>query len=313
MPRSASTDPPVPEQPPERLPRYPVYVPSKGRAGACLTARFLTRDRCPFYLVVVPSEEEAYRREFPDAEILVLPGEDLRLLGTRLWIREHSEAAGHERHWQLDDNAQDIRRLYRGRRIRAAAGLALRTVEDFVDRYENVGVAGLNYQMFVTPQTRDPYFLNVHVYSCSLIWNRMPHTWRLLYNDDTDLCLQVLSGGLCTVLFNVFMFDKVPTMTVRGGNTDDLYQGDGRLRMARALEREWPGVVTTKRRFRRPQHVVKGSWKHFDTPLIRRPDVDFSALPPVDEYGAELRAIREVRSPGIAATLEAWEGERAGG
>lgn len=312
MRRSASTDGPIPVPPASRQPRYPVYVPSKGRAHACLTARFLTRDRCPFYLVVTPSEAAAYRAEFPRASLLVLPRDDLRLLGTRLWIRRHSEEVlGAERHWQLDDNANDIRRLYRGRRIRAAAGLALRAVEDFVDRYENVGVAGLNYQMFVTPQTRAPFFLNVHVYSCSLIWNRMPHTWRLLYNDDTDLCLQVLSGGLCTVLVNAFMFDKVPTMTVRGGNTADLYQGDGRLRMARSLEREWPGVVTTERRFRRPQHVVKGSWRAFDTPLIRRPDVDLSALPAVDEYGANLRAVRDVQAPGIRETLTAWEESRA--
>ena len=37
--------------PASRQPRYPVYVPSKGRGRECLTARFLTRDHFPFYLV----------------------------------------------------------------------------------------------------------------------------------------------------------------------------------------------------------------------------------------------------------------------
>jgi hypothetical protein len=106
----------------------------------------------------------------------------------------------------------------------------------------------------------------------------MPYRWRLLYNDDTDLCLQVLSGGLCTVLFNAFLVQKLGTMVVPGGNTEDLYQNDGRLRMARALERVWPGVVTTDRRFQRPQHVVKDAWRKFDTPLVRRTDLDWDEV-----------------------------------
>ena len=59
------------------------------------------------------------------------------------------------------------------------------------------------------------------------------------------------------------------TMTMKGGNMAQLYQGDGRLTMARSLERMWPGVVSINRRFGRPQHVVKNSWRNFDTSLIR--------------------------------------------
>lgn len=40
----------------------------------------------------------------------------------------------------------------------------------------------------------------VHVYSCTLILNSIEQRWRLLYNDDTDLCLQVLAAGWCTIL-----------------------------------------------------------------------------------------------------------------
>src|SRR3972149_3358983 len=101
--------------------------------------------------------------------------------------------------------------------------------------------------MFV-PDKRQvaPFFLNTHVYSCLLILNSLPYRWRGRYNEDTDLCLQVLSAGWCTVLINAFMVDNMPTMTMRGGNTEELYQDDGRLKMARHLERLWPGVVETK-------------------------------------------------------------------
>ena len=36
----------------KRLPRYPVYIPSKGRAEKCYTAQFMFDDGVPFYLVV---------------------------------------------------------------------------------------------------------------------------------------------------------------------------------------------------------------------------------------------------------------------
>jgi len=277
----------------------------------CLTVRCLLRERVPFRLVVEPAEEDAYRSAFPTAEVLVLPEDGMRLLGARNWIRDLSDAEGWERHWQLDDNIQDFRRLYRGKRIPCDAAVALRVCEDFTDRYTNIGVSGLNYQMFVTDVTRAPFYLNCHIYSCSLIWNRMPYRHRLIYNDDTDLCLQVLAGGLCTVALNVFMAHKQRTMVATGGNTTDLYRAeDGRLRMARSLERVWPYVVTTDRRFRRPQHVIRGAWSGFDTPLIRRTDLDWSALPPVDEYGLQLSQVTEtIRSPLIARIFDESGGD----
>ena len=82
------------------------------------------------------------------------------------------------------------------------------------------------------------------------------------------------------------MIDKMATMTMKGGNSSELYVGDGRLKMARSLERVWPGVVETKRRFRRPQHVVRNAWTRFDTPLRLRPESKNKDQP--NEYGLKL-------------------------
>lgn len=292
--------------PADRLPRYPIFVPSKGRADICLTAKMLTVDQVPFRLVVEAAEESAYRSRFPTAEILVLPFSDAgSVIPARNWIRELSIAEGFDRHWQLDDNIRGCRRMHRGHRIRVSSAAALRVCEDFTDRYTNIGVSGLNYKMFVTPRTKVPYYLNCHVYSCCLINNRMPYQWRGRYNEDTDLCLQVLSGGLCTVALNVFMAEKEPTLTMKGGNTAELYQGDGRLKMARSLERLWPYAVTTSRRYGRPQHMIRDAWKRFDTPLIRRTDIDWSSLADSDEYGLRLqRIVPVIRSPAIQAIYD---------
>lgn len=286
------------------MPRYPVYVPSKGRFANCITAKFLIEDSVPFYLVVEEQEREEYASRYGEGRILVLPFSNQGLIAARNWIKEHATTAGYLRHWQIDDNIQRIRRFYKGKRIPCAAGIALATTEDFIDRYENVAIAGLNYQMFGTPGI-PPFYLNVHVYSCTLVLNSLPYKWRSRYNDDTDICLQVLAGGWCTVLVNAFLVHKRPTMEKKGGNTDDLYQGDGRLKMARSLERLWPGVVETKRRFKRPQHVVKDAWRRFDTPLKLKPGIDLASLPAVNEYGMELVQVKpEVKSAELRKLLD---------
>lgn len=263
---------------PEHPLRYPIFVLSKSRSHACQTVKFLLRDKVQFRLVVEPSEAETYRQAFPTADLLVMPRDNMRLLGARNWVRERSIEEGHDRHWQLDDNMRRMHRLHKSRRYPVNSRIAFSAMEQFTDRYTNIGISGPNYTMFGGSPNVPPFRLNVHVYSCSLINNRMPYTWRLLYNDDTDLCLQVLTGGLCTVQFNAFLVDKIVTMAVKGGNTDDLYRGDGRLAMSRSLEKQWPGIVTTTRRFGRPQHHIKNNWRDFKQPLIRRDDLDLDGL-----------------------------------
>jgi len=290
------------------LPKYPVYVPSKGRHDSGFTVKALLTDEVPFHLVVEPSEADAYAAAFPTADLLVLPEDGMRLLGSRLWIRDHATRAGHARHWQVDDNIRQFFYRHRAVRVPCEAGIALHAVEEFTDRYTNIGIAGLNYDMFLPDGYQaPPFYLNCHVYSCSLIDNAMPYTWRLYYNDDTDLCLQVLTGGLCTVAFNAFLQKKIVTMAVNGGNTDDLYRADGRLKMARTLERQWPGVVVTSRKFGRPQHHIVGNWSQFTQPLIRRDDLDWEAIastPPA--YSLHLKQVKdEVQSPRIREWLGA--------
>lgn len=290
-------------------PRYPIFIPSKERTHVRMTASYLERDGVPFSFVVEPHEEGAYREAFPGASVLTLPESGRGLVYSRNWIWDHAVGLGAERHWQLDDNIRGFRRLYKGQRIPCESGLALRVAEDFADRYENVGLAGLNYQMFVSGLAGTPPFgLNVHVYSCTLINHALGSMrYRGTYNEDVDLCLQVLaSGEWTTVLLNAFMADKQRTMVVSGGQTDSAYRGDGRLTMARALERQWPGVVEVQRRFKRPQHVVRDNWRKFDTPLRRRADVDFEALAAkgAATYPIRLRAVRETKSARLRSLID---------
>lgn len=286
-------------------PRYPIYIPSKGRADNLMTAAMFVADDVDFRVVVEPSQVEAYRA-FKD-RLLVLPEDNKGLVYSRNWIKDHSISEGHARHWQFDDDIKEMYRYHRGFRLACSSRIALCVMEDFVDRYENVALSTFNSYFFlpcasgIAYNKLPPFYINYRCYTCFLVLNALPNRWRHRYNEDTDMSLQVLADGWCTIMFNTFAIQTPETMSAKGGQTD-IYVNDGRLRMARQLERVWPGVVETKRRFGRPQHVVKGVWKKFDTPLKLKPGIDPSKMKP-NNYGLKLKAVKEVRSPNLLRLL----------
>ena len=237
------------------------------------TIKFLTKDKVDFYLVIEPQEYELYRKNFPyikPEKILTLDKDDGGTEYVRNYILDHSIALGFDRHWQLDDNITDVTRYHKGERFLCDSNIAFYTVEEYSDRYENVGISGLNYTMFAVNKCR--YLLmNVHVYSFMLINNRCGFRFSGSMNLDTDICLQALTKGYCTVQFNHFTASKIQTMKVRGGNTDR-YKGVGRYAMAKELENNWKQFVSVSFKNNRPQHHV--AWQMFKHGLKRKPNYE---------------------------------------
>lgn len=244
-------------------PKYPVFIISKGRWESRLTSKALEQMRVPYRIVVEPQEYDQYAAVIDSAKILVLPFSNLGQgsIPARNWVWERAISEEFTRHWIVDDNIQRFERLNRNAKARLADGTAFAAMEEFVDRYENVPMAGPNYRCFAKQrQAIPPFNLNTRVYSCILLASDVPHRWRGRYNEDTDLSLRFLKDGYCTVLFNAFLAAKMPTMTVKGGNTEELYklngQADGRLLMAQSLQQQHPDVVKITRKWGRWQHQV---------------------------------------------------------
>lgn len=240
-------------------PKHPVYVISKGRWESRLTSKALEKIGVPYRIVVEPQERDAYAKVIDPKKILILPFSNLGKgsIPARNWVWEHSLAAGDERHWILDDNIRAFYRLHNNRRVYALTGSIFRAAESFVDRYTNVALAGFQYSMFAPDkEQKEPYTLNTRIYSCILIKNDTGYRWRGRYNEDTDLSIRVLKDRWCTVLFNAFLCDKIATMTMKGGNTDELYKDDGRLKMAQSLQEQHPDCVTITTKWGRAQHHV---------------------------------------------------------
>lgn len=278
-------------------PRYPIYIPSKGRWERRSTVRALENKHVPYRIVVEPQEYKDYSNVIDAKKILVLPS-DFSDLGhgsipARNWIWEHAISEGHSKHWIIDDNILQFYRLSLNRRTPVAGGTIFRCAEDFTDRYENIAFSGLNNIAFAPDRTDriPPFTLNTRIYSITLVNNTIPYRWRGRYNEDTDICLRALKDGWCTIQFNAFLVDKATTMTMKGGNTDTIYNtGDQRRAFAESLREQHPDVVQVVWKFGRWHHQV--DYRPFKrNKLIRRPDV--VPVLGINNYGMKLVRVDE--------------------
>ena len=280
----------VSDQP--RNPIYPVYIISKGRAKSRFTSKALERLNIPYHIAVEPQELDEYSEHIAAEKILVLPFANLGLgsIPARNWVWAHALSTGARRHWILDDNIKNFFRFNRNNKIRVGDGTIFRAAEQFVDRYQNVPLAGFNYYMFLPRKcgAYPPFVANTRIYSTILIQNDLPLRWRGRYNEDTDLSLRVLKSGLCTIQFNAFLAEKMRTMHMKGGNTEELYAGDGRLKMAQSLQEQHPDVTTITRKWGRWQHHV--DYRGFkNNPLVLMPGYQ----PPegIDDFGMTIQTL----------------------
>lgn len=269
-------------------PRYPVYIPSKGRWVSRLTMKTLDGMGVPYTVVVEPQELDDYASVIDQSKLLSLPFSNLGQgsIPARNFIWEHAIQCGFKRHWILDDNIGGFNRMNRNRQHRVATGTIFRCAEDFVDRYENVAIAGFQYDFFLKSKWPWPAFIvNTRIYSCILIDNSIPFRWRGRYNEDTDLSLRVLKSGMATVLFYAFTQEKSTTMTMKGGNTDELYVDDGRLKMAQSLVEQHPDCARISQKWGRFQHHV--DYSRFKNNQLRLKEGSFFS-DSINNYGMVL-------------------------
>ena len=246
---------------------YPVYIISKGRHNVTLTADNLQKSNINYLIAVEPQEYDLYVKKLGKDKVLKLPFANLGLgsYPARNFCWEHAKQKGHKYHWLFDDNIQCWKKWINGKR---------KSIEDlkpaflYVEQYAkktNIDILGFEEPNFVVKPPKKPFKSNCHVYSAMLIKNNLPYRWRLKYNEDVDLCLQVLHNGGNTASCIYYMADKVSTaVKMKGGNQTELYQGnkaEKNLLKAKMLESVWPQYVKTVIRFNRHHHLI--NWKIF--------------------------------------------------
>jgi len=251
-------------------------------------------------IIVEPEEKEAYDEAIEkagiNAETIVLDldykeqyekCDDLGLTRStgpgpaRNFAWDISIAEGYDWHWVMDDNIRKFVRFNYNELTPCNSPGFWRAMEDFSGRYENVAMAGPNYTMFVPSRIlHRPYTLNTRIYSCNLIRNDVPFRWRGRYNEDTILSLDMLKAGWCTIQFYAFLQMKLPTQTMKGGNTQEFYHAEGKLvegesyavggtdAKSEMLAEVHPDVAKVTWRFSRVHHIV--DYKPFRGNILRK-------------------------------------------
>jgi len=275
-------------------PKYPIYIISKGRWERRQTSKALELMKVPYHIVIEPQEYDNYARHIDKSKILILPFSNLGQgsIPARNWVWEHSVSIGAKRHWILDDNMDSFYRVNNNMKLLVTTGVIFNAAEDFVDRYENVAIAGFQYNSFVFKDAVvPPYRLNTRIYSCILIKNDINYRWRGKYNEDTDLSIRVLKDGYVTMLFNAFLVNKETTMRAKGGNTDELYkQTNNRKEFAESLKNQHPDVVEVTWKFNRWHHHV--NYKPFlKNKLIKKQNLFIKDG--VNNYGMVIKEFNE--------------------
>lgn len=248
--------------------KFPIYIISKGRYEKPLTAKLFENAKIDYLIAVEPQEYELYCKALNEKRVLKLPFSNLGLgsYPARNFCWEHAKANGYKYHWLFDDNFLMFKKWINSKRVR------IENIKDALIYVEenaintNVDITGFERPEFCCKVPKKAFKNNCHVYSSMLIKCDLKYRWRLKYNEDIDLCLQVLHNGGSTSSCVYYMAKKVDTgQKMKGGNQTELYQGNApkkNLLKAKMIEKVWPQYSKTVIRFNRHHHLI--DWKQFN-------------------------------------------------
>ena len=149
--------------------RYPVCIMSKGRADCQTTGINLDKLGVSYHFFVEETEAEEYIKYLGENKVIVMPFHDLGQgsIPARNFIWEWCKEREYKRHWTLDDNILKFCRCNLNRRLAVVGGGLFRAMEDFVDRYENIAMAGPHHDGFISDDrspNKKPFILNSRIY-----------------------------------------------------------------------------------------------------------------------------------------------------
>jgi hypothetical protein len=224
--------------------KYPIYIPSKGRAEHMTTHKTLLDGGVEDFMVVVEEPEvDAYAAAVGADRLVVLPHVGQGIAGSRNWIKQRAREAKSRRHWQIDDDVTAFYSPGRGGTIyeKCQAVEALTAAESFTDNYSNIAATGITSSQWARSK-KGPVEINRMVYTVVLFDSLAPGEWRADTQEDTDYVLQLLSQQFCTVRVCAYAHSSVATDKMPGGCTDNEYLGDNRRKRILGLQRRWPGL-----------------------------------------------------------------------
>jgi hypothetical protein len=221
--------------------KYPIFIPTKGRADCAALPRLLCQSGISYTLVVEPQDEVDYRRSFPGVDLLILGGNDRGIVFSRQSILDHARRGGYKWYWQIDDNIRGFHEVKAGRCVHALPETALLETERAVCFHQKIALVALQYQQFAW-SSRKQYDWNRRAYCCVLTRTDTGINYRdgMDGKEDVDFMLQHFRAGWMSVTMNHWAMGK-PTMGEnRKGGLVELYRAGRDGDAARKLVALWP-------------------------------------------------------------------------
>lgn len=246
-------------------PKYPIFIPSKGRADIASSALAISgpstvTPAIPFTLVIEPQDEKSYRMNHPLANILILPKSNQGVTYARQFILDYARSNGFQKYWQIDDNIKEWRVKVDGVLHQVSPLYVMAMIEQAVEEDTKIAIAGPDYQQLAGLNNKD-YSVNTSVYCCVLTRSDTGINYRpeTEMKEDVDFCLQHLSKGFKTTLFHKFTIKKPAVGGSHKGGLTDKYKSGLDALASEKLCKLWPGIATLTKKGNRVD--AKINWR----------------------------------------------------
>jgi hypothetical protein len=207
--------------------KYPIYIPSKGRANKCKTANMLLAQGIKnFFIVVEKDEYKDYCKNFDPKYILMLPKSNYgSVVPAKNLAMEHSIKNGFKYHWQLDDDISRVFEHKLGKKVHNDTNKIFTYIESLIKKYPNVKLFGIKTSTSFLSQGGPEITHNTSL-TCLMLVANMDLRFKFIpMGGDIDYQLQILRKGYDILRLNNFAFDYPSPMKNAGGYTD-IYKDD---------------------------------------------------------------------------------------
>jgi len=209
--------------------KFPIYIPSKGRAKFCKTANEFLKETDDFKIVVEPQDYDSYLEVYNEKNLMVLDKDNQGIGYSREFIKMDAENNGDEYYWTFDDDLHFLKRevveikddgTEKEKNIRKNPMSVVDEVENYVQLYKNIGQVGLTHQAYAFAKKKD---LDYNRQCCTAVLHKtkVNAIHRLKLKEDTDFSLQILREDLCTINFNKLLYDNPAFGKNEGGLSDE--------------------------------------------------------------------------------------------
>ena len=220
-----------------RVNKYPICILSYKRSNECgFSHMCLTKLKIRHYLFIEIQEKEAYEKWFdPTYCELVISNRNFSIedkMGStpmRNFIIEWGKKWFFDKVWMLDDNIKNYVRFYQGDKNNIECNEIFTSIEDYVDRYNNVGVVSHNFAPFITEgDCRTCIVKNGKCYSSMLVPTNNDIRFRYKHQEDNLISIEYICKGYTTLCFNHIQYSKDTSGKNKGGNKEGIYKVEGK-------------------------------------------------------------------------------------